>query len=177
MFTKWFKNCIKGMIACAGGGFTLDLPVKNVSNTTYYFGNMNTYPGSVTATFATTATNSGIHVGTGNTAATENDYALESPITSGMSGVVTVNKFIDASTNNPCVTYNMVLTNTTSSDVVVKEVGFYQQVALGASAGATSTTNRTILVDRTVLDTPVTVPANGNAAIYYTLKTSYDFES
>ncbi len=177
MFTKWWKNCVKGMIAGCQNTYAFNLPVKATNGTTYYFANMSAYPGNVTVAFSLNNTSIGIHVGTGDTAATEDDYMLESLITSGLTGAITVIKGMD--TNDlPYVTYNLVLTNTTSSDIVVKEIGMYQQESCGASAGATSSlSNRVFMVDRTVLDTPVTVPAGGNAAIFYTLKTSYDYNS
>lgn len=175
MFTKWFKNCLKAAIAGAGGGSAFDLPVKGVGNVMYYAGYIG-YPYSAVTTFVLNATARGIHVGTGDTPATEDDYCMESPITAGLAGTVTITKSIDAN-GCPFVTYNVVLSNSTASDIVVKEVGFIQSEYLGNTAAATSLTDRYVLIDRTVLDTPVTVPANGNAAIYYTLKTSYDFES
>lgn len=172
MFTKWWKNCVKGMVAFSGSpNKAFNLPIKNVSNATYYFSGIR-YPYTTTTTFQLTATSNGIHVGTGNTAATEDDYALESPVTSGLAGTVTINKDMDAN-GNPYITYNLVLSNSTSADIVVKEIGLYESCSCGNTVGATSSSERNFLVDRTVLDTPVTVPANGNAAIYYTLKTTY----
>lgn len=177
MFTKWWKNCVKGMIAGCQPTYAFNLPVKATNGTTYYFANLSAYPGNVTVAFSLSNTAVGIHVGTGDTAATENDYTLASLITAGLSGVITLSKGMDAN-DCPYVTYNLVLTNSTSADIVVKEIGMFQQESCGASAGATSgLSNRVFMVDRTVLDTPVTVPANGNAAIYYTLKTSYDYDS
>lgn len=67
------------------------------------------------------------------------------------------------------------LTNTTENDIIVREVSYAQAVSKANTKGSNVATNSTgvaiMTIDRTVLDTPVTVPANDSASITYRLKT------
>lgn len=175
MITKNFKNLLAMILESAGTGQsnTAILPVKNVDNQTKYlspnFGS-SYYPYYVTRSVASSLT-SGIHIGSGDTLPTEDDYKLETQITSGISaGSATVS--ISHENGNPYVNFIVTLTNTTANDIVIKEVGFAQTLYCGDTQGASATTNTVLLLDRTVLENPLTVPANnGTAVLKYTLKT------
>jgi hypothetical protein len=103
----------------------------------------------------------GIVLGGGATQPTINDYKLESQITSGLSA--SVQKTTDE--NNSAV-YILTLTNTSDKDITVAEVGMI--LALSRSSGNNGTAG--CLVDRTVLDAPITIPAGGLGVIDYTIK-------
>lgn len=175
MITKWWKQAVKALFAMGGGNYGFNLAVKNVSNSTFYISSGSSLNmGNLGSSLQTTATSAGISVGSGDTAATDEDYNLASTITSGLSGTITNTHGMDS--DKPYVTYNVVLSNSTAADIVVKEIGAKINIPCQSSAGATgSSSNKVCLIDRTVLSTPVTVPAGGNAAILYTLKTSYSF--
>lgn len=173
MITKWWKNYIKGYLSSGGSAYGFNLPIKATNGTIYYVTS-----GSVSSfgnpTFQLNATNAGISVGTGDNTATDEDYILQTTITSGLSASITVSHGMD--TDKPYVTYNMVLTNSTASDITIKEIGYKLNIPGVTSVGATSgSSTRSVMIDRTVLSTPITVPAGGNAAILYTLKTDYTF--
>lgn len=93
---------------------------------------------------------SGISVGSGTGAAKATDYWLEKQITSGITGsIITNENTIDSSGN--CfgeVTLNIVA----QSNIVIGELGW--------SAGW-------FLLDRTVLDTPISLSAGQTASIKY----------
>lgn len=176
MFTKWFKISMKNYIPHVfnqGNGLrSISIPIKNVQNTTYY--PAGSLSGVAPSSLTTNANNAGISVGTGNRSATDEDYNLQSTITSGLTAVITRTAEEDGTL--VCITFNVVLTNTTDSDITVKEIGIKSNINCGATAGATTNFNpRTVLIDRTVLSEPVVVPARGNAAILYTLKEDYSF--
>lgn len=179
MITKNFKARVATLLQMAttgsnpGGGRGL-LSVVDVGGTTRYmccYSN-GSFPQSISVSVIFSANANGIQIGTGNTAATEDDYKLETQITNGMSAsspALTCN--VDSS-GNPYLEYLFTITNTTSSDITVREIGYVQQFRLADTQGASqSSANRYLLLDRTVLDTPVTVPANDSAAIKYRLKT------
>lgn len=175
MITKWWKNLIKTALQTAfqNPSYGYNIPLKGTNGTTYYatgIGNI-TIAWSNPMTF--NAQSAGVSVGTSDTPATDEDYILGSTITSGLSATCTTVKTEEDGI--PCTTLNMVLSNSTNADIIVKEVGLKCSVTAVNSVGGTSTGSRTILVDRTVLDTPVTVPARGNAAVFYKLKTDYNF--
>ena len=173
MITKNFKNLLASFLAASGGATNGYLPVKGVNGTTYYVAAYlnDGFPRAVTAGFTNTAANAGISVGRGTTAATEDDYQLESPITSGLSG--TLNRTIALDENgNQFVRYDLILTNSTNSDITVGEIGYKQQIRATTAQGATTSNNLYVcLIDRTVLTTPVTIAAGDYAVIRYTLKT------
>lgn len=170
MITKWYKNLL--MWALQSGinkGYT---PVKDVAgNTKYLGGYFNGFPNTPSKTVQiSNLNNAGIYVGTGQTPATEEDYSLENKIVSGLTpGTPTTRGGVDEN-GNPYIEYTFMLSNTTANDIIIREIGYYQNASLASTIGGSSSTER-ILIDRTVLPTPVTVPANGEAVLRYTLKT------
>lgn len=103
----------------------------------------------------------GIMIGSGGTPATLDDYKLEALITSGLSVSVSVTSDDD----NDGV-YKLTITNTSGVDVTIKEIG----MALKLYTGSNSTVSANFLVERTVLDNPITIPAGGIGLIDYAIK-------
>ena len=91
--------------------------------------------------------NSGFCVGSGATAESENDYELESMITAGLSASVVTNPHLD-------------------------EIGMKQPLSSTTELDGTAFGNRVFLIDRTVLEHPVSIPAGEYAIIRYTFTTS-----
>lgn len=174
MRTKNFLNLMATIFERCGVSKGL-LPVVGRDGVTYYVGpttpgSGSGFPYSVALTFQTSAVGAGFCVGSGDTAATENDYELESMITSGISASVIASVDLDED-GNPTVNYDLVITNTGSAAITIAEIGFKQSLYTTTAEGGTSFSNRTFLLDRTVLDTPVTIASGDFAVIRYTLKT------
>lgn len=174
MRTKNFTNLMAMIFERCGVAKGL-LPVVGRDGVTYYVGptspgNNSAFPYTGTWALQTNANNAGFCVGSGTTAADEDDYDLESQITSGISASVVVNPGLDES-DNPYVAYDLTITNTGSESITIGEIGFKQSLYTTTAADGTSFSNRTFLLDRTVLDTSVTIPAGSYAVIRYTLKT------
>lgn len=109
----------------------------------------------------------GIAVGSGDTPATEDDYTIESLITA-LTGSVASSIYYDATNFRYVSRYQITLNNATESDIVVKEVAKFVNAYTSTTRGATTTSNmKSIMIDRTVLDTPVTVAAGESALINY----------
>jgi hypothetical protein len=108
----------------------------------------------------------GTWYGTGTTPATIDDYKLEKPITdtsiTGRSGSKALVISLDADGVRFSAPHS--LTNTTSNDIVVSEIGCFGQMDSSKSA---------FLLDRTVLETPVVVPAGKTVAMEYVIKFPY----
>lgn len=124
--------------------------------------------------FSTSSYGSGIKLGSGTTPPTADDYCIENMITSGIN--VTINsrtKYVDQS-NHACIDINMTVTNTGSDPLTISEAAFYNFAVSYPSYNSTSATstgaNTAVMIDRTLLDSPITIPAGESATITYTIK-------
>lgn len=175
MITKWYKEAIKMTLASGGSAYSVNIPVRAVNNVVYYLASGSYFNMGNVTSVQLNANTWGVSVGTDDTPATDTDYNLKSTITTGISGVITNTHGLD-SNGRPYITYNIVISNLSTSDIVIKEIGYKANITAGTAANVTSNiSGRTCLIDRTVLSTPLTVPAQDNAAIHYTLKTDYNF--
>lgn len=100
-----------------------------------------------------------IRCGTGTTAATEDDYNLEMEATG-----LTCDSVITAIGSNQTKTYTATFSNTTESDIVVTEIGFFTKYYYRTNANYDN-----FLLDHIILDTPITIPAGESKAITYEL--------
>lgn len=173
MFTKNYKNILRCMHTFTGtSSYYGTLPVKTTSGATRYI-SQNYQP--YTLSFATTLNSRGIKVGTGTTTPTEDDYALESMVTSGISGnVFSTRKYVDED-GNACIEYNVSLSNTSSDIIRVTEVGAFvslDRTAAEQGSSSTSTSSDYIyaMIDRTLLDYVLELEPNESATLTYTLK-------
>ena len=109
----------------------------------------------------------GVSFGVGTTPATLEDYNLESSLNNTQISVSYPNS-VSYSRDNTFDMYSVSfgITNITSDAITISEVGLLVSVTKG------STTYR-VLVDRTLLDTPVTIPANETKHIAYTIRFNY----
>lgn len=115
----------------------------------------------------------GVYFGTGVSAPTKQDYVLESPIASGLS--ITNSSIKESSNDNGKheFTASYILSNTTDKDLNIYEIGLFLPVTTSSNASKYVWNN--VLMERTVLTAPVTVPANGLAKINYTVTFNQTF--
>ena len=116
-----------------------------------------------------TSTDSGIApyfaFGDGDAAPTINDYYLSGNLITGIvSSISTVRK-----PNG--VEKRFTVTNNNSNGITIKEIGYFGQSGWTSDIGNTS--GSVLLLDRTVLDTPVTIPAGGVGQVVYTITFNY----
>ena len=113
----------------------------------------------------------GVSFGTGTTPADISDYYLESILDPKKIGVATPSEvsFSQFDTHEEhSVTFG--ITNKTAEAITISEVGL-TAVPYYSSSG--NSTRKCVLVDRTVLDTPVTIPAGQSKQITYTIRVNY----
>lgn len=103
-----------------------------------------------------------IILGTGTTEPTPEDYRLESQITTNLSC-----DSVSVSRNTTVKTYTATFSNSGTSDMIVTEIGYVSRLLHLYNLGDYLYDN--FLMDRTVLDTPVTIPAGESRTITYTL--------
>lgn len=102
----------------------------------------------------------GVIFGTGTTPPTIDDYCLSGDIVSTFSYSSSVKKSVD----NGGVTYTATytLTNTSDEDITIGEVAMICSIR--------STYGWDMLLERTVLDEPLTIPAGGIGQVTYTVR-------
>lgn len=171
MITNNFKKIMATVLQSVGGKTVNGcIPVTDVNGDAKYLSSESygVFPGSVSMAFTGST---GIQIGSGTTPATENDYVLENRIASGyVASSVTYNFNVDAY-GNPYLEYLFTITNNTQEDITISEMGYVQQCFASSVQGASASTKYNFLIDRTVLDNPVTIAASESAAVKYTLKT------
>lgn len=105
----------------------------------------------------------GLLIGSGSTPATVNDYKLENQIKTGFSAIAAISNDNNSIASARQLLATTTITNTSSSDLVINEVGYARKYANGSIGW-------TVLLDRIVLDTPVTIAPNKTRTFEYRLK-------
>jgi hypothetical protein len=168
MLTKTYKKLLNILITAFGSNSRSGyVEIKDTSNTIRYAtGSTQYYPTGPSESLTTSYSTAGICVGSGDTPATEDDYILDSIITSEISGSVS-HSFGADENDNPYIIYNVIINNTSSNEITINEIGMIQNVHCSYSKGTASGTYYKFLIDRTVLDEPVIIPAGSSKAIVY----------
>lgn len=128
-------------------------------------------PFTIMQYWAGTIEKAGVSFGTGITPADVSNYCLESILDSTKISVATPSavSFSQFDTyEEQSVTFG--ITNKTAEAITISEVGL---TATPYHSGPSTNTRKYALVDRTVLDTPVTIPANQSKQITYTIRFNY----
>lgn len=181
MLTKWAKSLIsyitnEYIILGLNHYDKAAIVAKTCNGNTIYTNNY--YLGTPNKTLITSFTESGgtsttgFAVGSGNTPATDEDYNVETLITDlTLSTTPVVQSSYDTTTGKYSVYVELSLSNATANDIVVKEIARFAAVfasnELGGTLSSSNPNKRSIMVDRTVLDTPVTIPAGESGLIRY----------
>ena len=126
-------------------------------------------PFKVMNSWAKIITGTGVSFGTGTTPATASDYVLESILGNDKINVSTPSS-ISFSRYDTYEEYTVTfgVTNITAEAITISEMGL---TAMPYSPN--SGDNCYALVDRTVLDTPITIPAGQSKQITYTIRFNY----
>ena len=169
MITKNFYN-IAASILQTSATIYAGLPLVDVNGIKKYITNNFSFPSSRTDVFTNNATAAGISFGTGTTAATENDFNLESTITSGISVSLT-SLVTGCYDKGPYKEYTFTVTNTGSNTITITEVGCKQTIKAGTYPGSTTNEDTTVMIDRTLLAVPLEIQSGDAGVLKYTLQT------
>ena len=174
MVTRNFLNLLA--MALESGNQLGCLQVRDVNGYTRflsgYFNDNSVFPFGAVTSFTLNATAAGISIGTGSTPAAEDDYNLEETITSGVNVVITGTSYGVESPWFPFVKFDLTITNTGENPLVVTEVGYKQRLLTTKVIGSTSRASTVLLLDRCVLDTPVTIAPGDAGIVTYRLQTN-----
>ena len=110
----------------------------------------------------------GVLFGDGNTAVTINDHCLSGNVIPLSSDNVRVSITNEASDSGLTVKARYTITNVASTDITIREVGLMEGYRYHNDSS-----DAAVLVDRTVLDTPVTIPAGDVGQVEYTITSNY----
>lgn len=182
MFTKNYWNILSSF--ALGGG--PDKTLIRTNGTEYSLEGKHAIatPFGGTASTILTKYNSstgGVIFGDGTTPPTPDDYKLSGNIITGISGSRTRQSSVDELGDNNIFTFT--LTNSNSTDITIREVGFLYGTSLESrylsSDSSTSLTQTTLnvlmplLVNRIVLDEPITISAGGVGQVTVNLRFNY----
>lgn len=112
-----------------------------------------------------TTTSIGVAFGDGAEPVTPDDWKLSGNLVTGIVASATIQRTNCAEYAEITAIYT--ITNGNAADVTISEVGTYGRVP----SGTKDYTNA--LVERTVLDSPVTIPAGGVGQVTYTIRMNY----
>jgi hypothetical protein len=115
----------------------------------------------------TTQSSIGLVLGDGDTAPSLNDYKVSGNVLSSISASVTPNQEMDDT--GATLTALITVTNTGESEITIREICLFGRVYYSSSTSGYCT----CCLDRTVLDTPVTIPAGGVGQVEYTIRMPY----
>lgn len=105
----------------------------------------------------------GVYFGTGSTPPSRSDIELEAPITSGLSFTGSGNVlFYDEGDGVYSASTTFTIKNTTSAEIVIREIGCF-----ATGSGLTESGSLLYMMERTVLDNPITIPSGITKLITY----------
>lgn len=189
MLTRWAKRVLQAAMGVTNYGSTMQygqlLPTNNYGNTadievkawngnTYYINGINSTM-SKTLVNSLGVTHNGFAFGSGNSAESEDSYTLDSIISSGISASFAESDEKDMASNKRMHHINITVTNNGGSEITIKEVGIFNYpIGTATTRGSTVITSSSykhdILIDRTVLASPVTIAPGASALIRYTFE-------
>ena len=170
MVTRNFLNILA--MTLQSGSQKGCLQVRDVDGNSRYLSGVFGFPYSPTQSFTLNAAAAGISIGTGTTPASEDDFQLEATITSGVNVVLTSTEYGAESPWYPYIKYDLTVTNTSANPLVVTEIGYKQNLSTSRYLGSTARENKAFLLDRCVLDTPVTIAPGDAGIVTYRLQTN-----
>ena len=171
MITRNLRNLTAMMLQSSSTAFG-SLLVRGVNGRPYYAHGVFSFPASRAEAFTLNAEAAGVSFGTGSTPATENDINLENTITSGITVTLTGRVVGCDAPGSPYVQYSFMVSNSLEEPLTIREVGYKQSVKCATTPGRNNSVDAVCLLDRTVLDAPLTIAAGDAGVLVYKLKTN-----
>lgn len=170
VFAAYSRNVLPHVDLSASMGSLAYCEFKNVSGDTKYcvpwFYDQSDY----NFTLVTDTTHGGVAFGSGTTAPTEDDYDLESMITTITATATNPAFRIDPETNDYCMYIDYVISNNTENDITISEIGRFGLFRYADTIGGGVTGSKAqALLDRVVLENPVVIPSGDAGTVRYEL--------
>lgn len=151
-----------------GGSSSLSFVDKTGTvRTAYDDGNISLYWARFPyAIYAGSTVSSQVYFGDGDVVPTMDDYTLSGNIISTVKSLSIETLNVEKDGNYYVCKRRFTFQNTGSSEITIREAGWFAFVYYS------STYSTAALLDRTLLDTPITVPAGGTGQVTYELRVS-----
>lgn len=119
---------------------------------------------------ATSKTRARAVLGTGTTPPTFDEYSLSGEIITTITSIVASNSYT-VEEDGVAITTTWTVSNTGTEAITIGEVGFYG--AYKTAAAVSNSNMSAMLIERTVLDEPITIEAGGVGQVTYTVRLKY----
>lgn len=178
MLTRNFWKILGAVLGkLYGGTYYVDMALPDGTTVSYDLQSTGAKPysvlGAIADPYATSdyATNkAGTWYGTGRTPATLDDVKLEAPITDGSISITCGTNLAllkTESSDHYRFSATHQITNNTAQEIALSEIGCFGIMSASTSAKA-------CLLDRTVLETPIVIPAKETVSVEYVIKFPYE---
>lgn len=132
-------------------------------------GNASVFGLSSMGSWANNASSYGIQFGNGTTEPAPTDYNLSGTVL-GTDLAVSVKRTREEDTDGVTHTAVLTITNNNAADVTISEVGLFQS---GYYPYGNNSSETPMMVDRTLLDAPLTIPAGEVGQLTYTIRINF----
>lgn len=175
MITRHYKRIVKDILQ--RGGAKYDAYAVTASNGRPYYTAQEQPNYSADQTAMSMSTDQpGVIIGSGTAAESETSYWLAQQITSGFTGsVLPTHEMVDG-THALCL--YVTIANTGNSSITISEIGYALITPLmrrpsdSQFIGSPYPIEKNVLIDRTVLASPITIAAGNSVRLKYALKTT-----
>jgi hypothetical protein len=117
----------------------------------------------------------GVIFGTGTTPPSLDDYCFSGTAIDNLTtSNVTLVRTNECTENNSKISMEYTISNTTGADITIGEIGLLIPIS-AKKTGSNSTYYYSLLIERSVLDSPVTILAGGVGRVIYTLQMNFPF--
>lgn len=175
MITRHYKRIVKDILQHGGAKYDAYAVTASDGMPYYTAQEQPNYSSDQTAMSLSTD-QPGVIIGSGTAAESETSYWLQQQITSGFIGsVMPVHEMVDG-THALCL--YVTVTNTGSSSITISEIGYALITPLmrrpsdSQFIGSPYPIEKNVLIDRTVLSSPITIAAGSGVRLKYALKTT-----
>lgn len=175
MITRHYKRIVKDILQRGGAKYDAYAVTASDGRPYYTAQEQPNYSSDQTAMSMSTD-QPGVIIGSGTAAESETSYWMQQQITSGFTGsVMPTHEMVDG-THTLCL--YVTIANTGSSSITISEIGYALITPLmrrpsdSQFIGSPYAIKKNVLIDRTVLASPITIAAGNSVRLKYALKTT-----
>lgn len=174
MITENLMNFYRTGLGWGAGGTAYGgLPLRDVNGNRAYTSNKAITSGfpygsrSIATIGGSTAITHGFSIGRDGTPASIYDYNLKDTINSGVSISLMATFYEGKNINDYFTTFDFSITNTSNNTITIREIGYKTQFECARIPTSPATETTTFLLDRTVLEEPLTLESKATGIIHY----------